>query len=56
MLGNLLRFVNDYEVHNVEPLILPFKNKWRVYYKSNDYIEKDTELSISYGEKYWQSR
>lgn len=32
--GNILRFVNDLGFHNVEPLILPYENKWNVYYKA----------------------
>ena len=32
--GNLLRFINDYEEHNVRAVYIPYKNKWNVYYKA----------------------
>ena len=30
--GNLLRFVNDLENHNVKVNYVPHNNKWRVFY------------------------
>ena len=35
----MLRFVNDYDQNNLEPLYLPYKNKWRVYYKTNLFVK-----------------
>ena len=54
--GNLLRFVNDLEDRNCEVLYVPRKNKWVIYYVATIDIEKDRELSISYGLDYWNNK
>ena len=54
--GNLLRFVNDYEKHNCKVMYLPIGNMWRIFYVANKNVPAGTELSISYGKKYWRKR
>ncbi len=37
--GNLLRFANDLDEHNLEVKMIPYKNRWHIIYKTIEDIE-----------------
>ena len=47
--GNLLRFVNDLDDHNVGVFQVPMGNLWNIFYICTKDIYKDYEISINYG-------
>jgi hypothetical protein len=54
--GNLTRFVNHSDYPNCSVVHVPYKNKWRTLYISNRNILQDEELTVYYGETYWEDR
>jgi hypothetical protein len=54
----MLRFVNDYgnNHNNCFAEIMPFANRWALYYITNKSILPGEEISISYGNLYWKER
>ncbi|KAG4105909.1 SET domain-containing protein [Neocallimastix lanati (nom. inval.)] len=56
--GTWLRFVNhknDAEA-NTYAIYVPYKNRWYIVYIARNFIPKDSELFISYGDSYWDAR
>ncbi len=54
--GNLMRFVNHSDYPNCSVVHVPYKNRWRTIYISNSNILQDQELTVYYGETYWEDR
>ena len=56
--GNMLRFVNDYgnNQNNCFAEIIPYRNRWALLYITNRLIEPGEEISINYGDIYWNDR
>lgn len=54
--GNLTRFLNHSDYPNCSVVHVPYKNKWRTLYLSNRNILQDEELTVYYGETYWEDR
>ncbi|KAJ3115669.1 hypothetical protein HDU96_000217 [Phlyctochytrium bullatum] len=55
-MGNWGRFVNHDENPNCEVVYLPYNNMWHVVYMSSRLIPKGSEVTVSYGDAYWESR
>ncbi|KAL7754352.1 hypothetical protein RI367_000333 [Sorochytrium milnesiophthora] len=56
--GNWFRFANDGEpaAINTGVVYVPYKNVWHVVYVAAKAIERDQEITVSYGESYWKDR
>lgn len=54
--GNLMRFVNHSDYPNCSVLHVPYKNRWRTIYITNSNIMPDQELTVYYGDVYWEER
>ena len=65
--GNKARFINDASGYSIESMSLKKKPKFsnnlewkeikdRVFIKALKYIPENSELYISYGDKYWKTR
>lgn len=54
--GSLSRFVNHSDYPNCTVLHIPYKNRWRTIYITNTPILVDQELTVYYGETYWEER
>jgi len=53
--GNEMRFVNHSENFNVDVEHTLFYGHWVIFFKAARTIQKDEQLLISYGEKYWDN-
>jgi uncharacterized protein len=53
--GNEMRFVNHSENYNVDVEHMLFHGHWVIFFKAARTIQKDEQLLISYGEKYWDN-
>ncbi|MBA4366791.1 MAG: hypothetical protein C0403_04045 [Desulfobacterium sp.] len=53
--GNEMRFVNHSEKFNVDVEHTLFHGHWVIFFKAARTIQKDEQLLISYGEKYWDN-
>jgi uncharacterized protein len=53
--GNEMRFVNHSENFNVDVEHTLFHGHWVIFFKAARAIQKDEQLLISYGEKYWDN-
>ncbi|KAJ1560702.1 hypothetical protein HK405_006225 [Cladochytrium tenue] len=54
--GNMARFVNDVSNPNCEALFVPHGGIWHVVYITVRAIRAGEEVTVSYGNKYWDSR
>lgn len=41
--------MNDYEYHNVQPIQVPTKEGWKIFYLTKEDIKENEELSVDYG-------
>lgn len=48
-MGNMLRFINDNGIYNVEPVIFPYRNIWTIVLIATEDIYKGDEISYDYG-------
>ncbi|KAI9363479.1 hypothetical protein DFJ73DRAFT_516537 [Zopfochytrium polystomum] len=54
--GNWARFVNHDQTPNCDAIYVPYNNMWNVIYVANRPIAPGEEVTVSYGDGYWQSR
>ncbi len=54
--GNMTRFANHNDYPNCSVIHVPYKNRWRTLYITNTNIIPDQELTVYYGETYWEDR
>ncbi|KAI9025617.1 hypothetical protein DFJ74DRAFT_766953 [Hyaloraphidium curvatum] len=52
--GNYLRYPNHENEPNTEVVFVPYKNRWHVVYVSSRAISPGEEVTISYGDAYWE--
>ncbi|KAJ3084814.1 hypothetical protein HK102_000541 [Quaeritorhiza haematococci] len=54
--GNWLRFVNHADKPNTDAVFVPYRNRWWILYVSNRIIHAGEEVTVSYGNAYWETR
>ncbi|KAI8814874.1 hypothetical protein BJ742DRAFT_864834 [Cladochytrium replicatum] len=54
--GNWARFVNHSDDPNCDSVYVLYKSLWHVVYLSTRTIRKGEEVTVSYGNAYWESR
>ena len=46
--------MNSLESHNTEQIVVPYKNRWHVFYRTTVDIKEGEQLSSRVSEQYWQ--
>lgn len=54
--GNFTRFINHAEISNLESILVPHGSYPRILLLTKREIAPEEQLTLNYGDKYWQSR
>ncbi|KAJ1553418.1 hypothetical protein HK405_007981, partial [Cladochytrium tenue] len=54
--GNMARYVNDARDPNCDSVFVPHRGLWHVVYVTLRPIRRGEEITVSYGENYWDTR
>ncbi len=54
--ANETHFINHSDIPNTYTEFIYANNSWHLVYISNKFIEKDQEITITYGSKYWNKK